>query len=110
MSHRSPISSLGTSSTLAYTRISLSDNSECDVTEAHSGSLSAQKQRESAQVISENREKFLAAQIAEATVKVTLGTIYSHANRKDKLILLLSIISALAAGTAQPFMTVGTFS
>jgi hypothetical protein len=108
METHSPISSLGAASTLISTRISLSESLECDVTATPSGILAAQEQGESARFISENEKEFLAAQIAETTVKVKLGTIYRYADRKDKLILLLSIISAIAAGTAQPFMTVCT--
>lgn len=56
---------------------------------------------------SEQERKILSRQLKGEAVKVKLKTLYRYATPRERLILLVSTICALAAGTAQPLMTVG---
>ncbi|CAG8962445.1 hypothetical protein HYFRA_00014076 [Hymenoscyphus fraxineus] len=57
-------------------------------------------------IMSEAERTRLENQVDFPSVKVSYFTLYTHASKKDLLIILLSAILAIAGGASKPFMTI----
>ncbi|CAG8982332.1 hypothetical protein HYALB_00005334 [Hymenoscyphus albidus] len=57
-------------------------------------------------IMSEAERTRLKNQVDFPSVKVSYFTLYTHASKKDLLIILLSAIHAIAGGASKPFMTI----